>query len=551
MEPKPTHETMDKVLHELRVHQLELQMQNEELRRIQGEIEFSHQRYFEFFDLAPVGYIALDAKGLIIEINHKGAELLGDAKASLTQQPLTRFFAPSHQDAFYLLCQKVLKTGLAQSTEVLLSTGGAEDRWVILERTPDIEVGHTILTRVFLTDISSRKAAEREGKRYLDQLELEKVRAESANIAKSEFLAAMSHEIRTPMNGVMGMTGLLLETELDPEQQAYTATIQTSAQLLLAIIDDILDLAKIESGKLELENDSFDLYDTLEAVVNLLAPKAREKNLELVVQYGADLPRAFVGASGRLRQILLNLGSNAIKFTDEGSVVFLVERGASGWKLSVTDTGAGIPLGQQKLLFQKFQQLDSSTTRKRGGTGLGLAISRELAQLMGGTVACTSKVGLGSTFTLELPLAEDERVRGDEALVQVNGEVPEASARRKPLLVLVVDDNVTNQNVCAGILKKLGCEVEIAKDGRQGVEMASSTVYDLILMDCMMPEMDGYEATREIRKQEGDHRRTPVIAMTANAMQGDQNRCLAAGMDDYLTKPTSKDLIVKAIARWT
>ncbi|GAB2590767.1 ATP-binding protein [Nitrincola alkalisediminis] len=419
------------------------------------------------------------------------------------------------------------------------------------------------------------KHARKNAELLAAELQLTAIKAEAANNSKSEFLATMSHEIRTPMNGVLGMVTLLKETPLTPVQSDYVSTIYGSASALLTILNDILDISKLEAGRFEIDDAEFDLVSTVSEVTSLFSVAAAKKNTRIQTHVDEEVKGIYRSDAGRVRQVLLNLVGNAVKFTDEGSVIVSVRKDKlrPGWVwFSIKDTGLGIPDDAKNKLFTAFTQADASTSRKFGGTGLGLAISKRIVECLGGKIGFSSLTGVGSRFYFTLPLtyvassnvdvsslpiSDQMKALFDQVLEsqpprvltsELNPALNTESENR--LRVLVVEDNKVNQKVAIGLLSKLDQQVLIAENGLEALEVLEKEKIDLVFMDMQMPIMDGLAAARAIRSSNSLYKEVPIVAMTANAMKEDRDNCLAAGMNDYLSKPIKKAELEQMVEKW-
>jgi PAS domain S-box-containing protein len=461
-------------------------------------------------------------------------------------------FSRPHAEAAYLDEQRVIETGQPMRAKIERETfEDRPDAWVSTTKMPLCdERGEIVGTFGISRDVTAQIEAEQERNRINAELAIARDAALEASNLKSAFLANVSHEIRTPMNGVLGMTELLLDTELTSEQRARVVQIVSSGEQMLGILNDVLDLSKIEAGRLELDVADFDLLAAINDTCVITSAPARSKELELEVRFVGPVPRWVRGDARRLMQIVLNLVTNAVKFTSEGKVTVTTSAqatsaGRSRVRIEVADSGIGIEPGFLGHLFDAFTQADVTTTRNYGGTGLGLAISRELVEMMGGTISATSEPGVGSTFRVEIEL-EHARSAGHEP----DAGAAETTAWHFAPHVLVVEDSPVNQLVVSQALERIGCRSKVVADGERAVAAVQRERYDAVLMDCNMPVMDGFEATAAIRRLESDARHVPIIAMTARAMDDDRTRCLAAGMDDYISKPLRRLTLEQTLHRW-
>ena len=667
-------ETLRASLHELRVHQIELEIQNEEMRLAQAALDALRARYFDLYELAPVGYCTVSEQGQILEANLTAATLLRVERGALAGKSLSAFISKEGQELYYRCRKNLLDTRQPQGGDLRMARKDGTAFFAHLEITAARDENGEPVCRVAVIDVTERKkseaallnlrtaveqsantivitdirgnieyvnpafekttgytAAEAVGKnprvlksgeqdaefyrhlwatittgkiwqgefhnkrkdgslywematispvrndkgevlRYLAvkeditqrkaieaSLATALLRAEASAAAKSEFLGVMSHELRTPLNGVLGFAQLLSDTPLDSEQKAYAEMISNSGEHLLAIVSDILDFSSIDAGTLAIHAAPLAVADLVKTAEDTVRKTAAEKGLELRSELAAGVPEQITGDKQRIRQILITLLGNAVKFTASGSVVLRVATSSDGGRRSldfcVEDTGIGISSKTLSQLFQPFVQADSKKNRLFGGTGLGLAISKRLAEAMEGSITVASTPGKGSTFTFRLPLESAPVHAGGLASVPSHisdreGTKPALTEHRPPVqtggtppegnLVLVVEDDQENSTLAGKMLQSLGYRAEFAAHGGEAVQAFETGKYFAILMDVVMPVMNGLEATRKIRERETGSR-IPIIALTANAMPGDRERCLAAGMDDFLSKPFKRD----------
>jgi PAS domain S-box-containing protein len=522
-----------------RVDITELKKREQELVSSQGLLRNVVSASFD-------GIIVMDGSGTVLDFSPAAEEVFGWSAVELVGRKMSDYIIPEKYRAMHDAgLEKFLKTGEGPVLGKRIEIEGLhrEGHEIIVE----LAIRHTRgekgpLFLGYVRDITERKAAE-------EALRVAKEKAEAANEAKAQFLAMMSHEIRTPMNGVLGILSLLRDTDLDPVQKAYVKTARESGRSLLELINDFLDFSKLEAGRTELEKVPFRLKTVVKSIADLFMPIAQEKGLTIDLNYPADVPQVVSGDAGRLRQVLLNLVSNAVKFTEIGSIDISVSLDEDDpvqpvFRFTVKDTGIGIAKDKHQTLFGDFVTIDTSYTKKQGGTGLGLAISKRLSSLMDGEIHVESLPGAGSTFHFCVPLerADDAIELPEPEVAMLEEHIPDG------LTVLVAEDNATNQIVVSHALERAGCDIDIANNGKEAVIAAQNRDYHCILMDISMPEMDGLEAAQHIQNGQRNAK-TPIIALTAYALRGDRERFMAAGMSDFLAKPVEKQDLLACIAR--
>lgn len=521
-----------------RVDITELKKREEELRRSQDLLRNVVDASFD-------GVIVMNGEGIVLDFSPAAEEVFGWSANEIIGQKMSDYIIPEkYRQMHDTGLERFLETGEGPVLGKRIEIEGLhkEGHEMIVE----LAIRHTKgaegpLFLGYVRDITERKAADA-------ALRDAKEKAEAANEAKAKFLAMMSHEIRTPMNGVLGILSLLRDTDLDPSQKAYVKTARESGRSLLELINDILDFSKLEAGRMELEHAPFRLNTLVKSVMDLFKPTAQDKGLGLFLNYPDNVPVHVVGDAGRLRQVVLNLVSNAIKFTEIGSVEITVAIASEDerrptFRFSVKDTGIGIPKDKHESLFAEFVTVDSSYTKKQGGTGLGLAICNQITQLMDGQLTVESLPGAGSTFHFAIPieLADDQTAVDEPSHENPETDFPEG------LVILLAEDNATNQIVVSHTLENAGCDIDIANNGKEAVQAAQKRDYDCILMDISMPEMDGLEASKLI-KNGRRNATTPIVALTAYSLRGDRERFIAAGMTDFLAKPVEKEDLLACIS---
>lgn len=572
---------MKSLVAELNTYHIELELQNEELRHIQAELEATKDRYFQIYNLAPISYFVLNEQSLILETNLSGASLLGIEIGFLRKKPFNIYIAAGYQSRFLNHLKKVFGQQGQDVCELALKRRDGSTRIIEMKSTlakREVEGGIQSVCLCAVEDITEQKKAGESLQKAHDELEVrmreiseksEELKAANAELVKTsrmktQFVANMNHELLTPMNAIIGMADLLGKTSLDADQKGFVETIRTSSEMLLRLIRDILDFSRIESEKLHMEMNVFNLNNTVSKVVDMLSVAALDKGLSIHFTRNETLPKYVKGDAKRISQVLVNLVNNSIKFTEKGNIFIRLEKieerhNLAVVKIIVQDEGIGIEQNFFSEIFKSFSQADMSTTRKYGGAGMGLAISKELVEMMSGSIEVDSQPGKGAEFSVILPFEISES--SEESLPEEAGASPEnqkessastyviPESARNSVRILVVEDNLINQRLAQSMLTNSGYYCDVVENGEIAVRQLSTHPYDLILMDIQMPVMDGIEATKIIRDRDSsvrDHS-IPIVAMTAHTAEEDRERCIQAGMDDYIAKPIKPEQLKEVI----
>ncbi|KPA15598.1 multi-sensor hybrid histidine kinase [Candidatus Magnetomorum sp. HK-1] len=542
-----SHEAKDRLLFELQIQQIELELQNEELRRVQLELEATRDKYTDLYDFAPTGYFTFDSKGYILEVNLSGASLLGIDRNLLIGKPFTCYINSDFQDEFYFYCKKLFKSNTAKTFELKLKKKDAADFHAQLDCIVVSDDSGTFnQIRAAISDISKRK--------QLEQNLLEsKINAEFANKAKSQFLASMSHEIRTPMNAILGFTELLYSELKNKKQKRYIETIKNSGKNLLALINDILDLSKVEAGKMIIQHKPTNPHDIFNEIKMSFCQQITHKNLDFFMDISNNIPESIDIDEMRFKQILINLISNAIKFTKKGHIKVFAEKINTtenndniDLRIIVEDTGIGIPQESQKKIFESFTQQDDQDNKKFGGTGLGLSITKNLVELMNGMIYVKSTINKGSTFEI---LFRNITVTETNKKHKAHEQIENENLKFEQANVLVADDDSINRMLLREIFEDLNLNCIEAENGEQAVLYAEQHIPDVILLDIQMPVMDGHEAVKLIKNNK-KIKQIPVIALTAMGMEEDRDKVKASGFDDYLLKPFTESELSEKLRKY-
>lgn len=565
----PSQGAPDELAHQLHVHEIELATQNEALRQALEELEQSRDRYVDLYESAPVGYLTLSDVGLISQINLTATKLLGIDRKSLLDRLFASQVIPSDRDRWARHSHRILQHHKPAVIELQLQRGDGSLLYAQLDCVwQQLSEEHGAVL-IVLTDIGDRKQAEQEltqHRHHLEELVFSrttelvhaKEAAEAANQAKSTFLSTMSHELRTPMTSIIGFASILQEYVFEPIPSDYLSKLSESAQHLLRLINNILDVSMIEASRLTLEDKPFSLSALIQHSLRMLDAHAQYKGLQLTYLRVGDIPDMLSGDSLRLEEMLLNLISNAIKFSEVGEIIIRTsvleeDQRSVQLRIDVSDHGIGLTPEQQIRLFHSFTQVDESSTRKYGGSGLGLAITKRLAQLMGGDAGVVSTAGVGSTFWFTVRLRHV--IAREPSVIASTQPMPVATAAQvlvqefRGTRVLVVEDDGFNQEVFRCLLENVDLVPDVVSGGQEAITQLQKTPYALVLMDVQMPRMNGLEATRAIRLLPG-LAQLPILALTANAFDEDRERCLEAGFSEHVSKPVSAETLYDRVLHW-